>query len=182
MKPFDWVLLKLDETCLEHVLITSERDQINQNSLFNSFLSSSEKLKVLAAKLLLNKPLNAADTRLLGVDKILEFELQQESVVVGRLVLFTYGSSPAQASAGWAKTALEQARQMTNLPSEHKDKTKSIVLLTAMGFNSQEISNAINMTTRGVDYHIETAKRLLGASTKANLVFKASQQGWFTAT
>ncbi|WP_028114999.1 helix-turn-helix transcriptional regulator [Ferrimonas kyonanensis] len=51
-----------------------------------------------------------------------------------------------------------------------KKKALSVLRLTALGLNSREISEMLNITTRGVDYHIEKAKSQLGAANKAELV------------
>ncbi|WP_169308297.1 helix-turn-helix transcriptional regulator [Ferrimonas aestuarii] len=62
--------------------------------------------------------------------------------------------------------------------NKQNSKTKIIVNLTALGLSTGEISSLLNLTRRGVDYHLDKAKLKLGASNKANLVFKASQCGW----
>lgn len=50
------------------------------------------------------------------------------------------------------------------------NKAVSVLELTAIGLNSREISEILSISARGVDYHIEKTKSLLGASNKAELV------------
>ncbi|ABV38600.1 hypothetical protein Ssed_3996 [Shewanella sediminis HAW-EB3] len=61
---------------------------------------------------------------------------------------------------------------------ELNDRTKTIVKLTALGFTTKEIANALFLSSRGVDYHLDIAKKTLGASNRSALVFLAMQQGW----
>lgn len=62
---------------------------------------------------------------------------------------------------------------------ELNDRTKTIVKLTALGFTTKEIANALFLSSRGVDYHLDIAKKTLGASNRSVLVFLAMQQSWF---
>ncbi|RTR31690.1 hypothetical protein EKG39_13330 [Shewanella atlantica] len=62
---------------------------------------------------------------------------------------------------------------------ELNDRTKTIVKLTALGFTTKEIANALFLSNRGVDYHLDIAKKTLGASNRSVLVFLAMQQSWF---
>lgn len=58
------------------------------------------------------------------------------------------------------------------------NKQRVIIKLTALGFSPKEISKALHLTPRGVEYHIQTAKMSLGANNKSNLVYLAAKQGW----
>ncbi|WP_417348510.1 LuxR C-terminal-related transcriptional regulator [Ferrimonas sp.] len=57
-------------------------------------------------------------------------------------------------------------------------RTKTIVKLTALGFTTTEIANALFLSNRGVDYHLDLAKKTLGASNRSALIFLAMQQDW----
>ncbi|WP_299802074.1 helix-turn-helix transcriptional regulator [uncultured Shewanella sp.] len=57
-------------------------------------------------------------------------------------------------------------------------KQRSVVKLTALGFNTQDIAKALCLTPRGVEYHLNNAKHILGANNKSNLVYLAAIQGW----
>ncbi|SDI35497.1 regulatory protein, luxR family [Ferrimonas sediminum] len=57
-------------------------------------------------------------------------------------------------------------------------RTMTIVKLTALGFTTTEIANALFLSNRGVDYHLDLAKKNLGATNKSALVFLAMQHGW----
>ncbi|TKB50959.1 LuxR C-terminal-related transcriptional regulator [Ferrimonas aestuarii] len=59
-------------------------------------------------------------------------------------------------------------------------RTKTVVRLTALGFTTTEIANALFLSNRGVDYHLDLAKKHLGASNRSALIFLAMQQDWFT--
>ncbi|RTR33586.1 helix-turn-helix transcriptional regulator [Shewanella atlantica] len=64
--------------------------------------------------------------------------------------------------------------------SKIKQKTKDIVKMIALGLERQEISELFNLTRRGIDYHIDVAKEVLGATNKSSMVFLAIKQGWLT--
>ncbi|WP_156897122.1 helix-turn-helix transcriptional regulator [Ferrimonas kyonanensis] len=57
-------------------------------------------------------------------------------------------------------------------------KTKMVIQLTALGLNTSEISDVLYLTTRGVDYHLDIAKKYFGAINKPNLIWSAAQEGW----
>lgn len=59
-----------------------------------------------------------------------------------------------------------------------KTRTIDVVKLTALGFNSKETADALSLSSRGVEYHLEIAKHFLGAINKPNLISLASQKGW----
>lgn len=59
-----------------------------------------------------------------------------------------------------------------------KTRTINVVKLTALGFNSKETADALSLSSRGVEYHLEIAKNFLGAINKPNLISLASQEGW----
>lgn len=61
-----------------------------------------------------------------------------------------------------------------------KQKTKDIVRMFALGLDRNEISELFNLSRRGVDYHIDLAKNILGASNKSSVIFLAMNQGWLT--
>ncbi|WP_028115002.1 helix-turn-helix transcriptional regulator [Ferrimonas kyonanensis] len=58
-----------------------------------------------------------------------------------------------------------------------KNKTINILKLTALGLTSAEIAKEMFLSSRGVDYHLEIAKEILGAKNKANLIYLATNQG-----
>ncbi|QIZ76641.1 helix-turn-helix transcriptional regulator [Ferrimonas lipolytica] len=95
----------------------------------------------------------------------------------GLLVILTETTSPQTIFMPGDKLSHKLNGVITK--STKKDhKTKVIVNLTALGLNTSEISSVLNLTCRGVEYHLDKAKQKLGASNKANLVFKANQYGW----
>ncbi|USD36633.1 LuxR C-terminal-related transcriptional regulator [Ferrimonas sp. SCSIO 43195] len=58
-----------------------------------------------------------------------------------------------------------------------KDKTIKIIEMTAHGYSTKEIAEALFLTRRGVEYHLDIAKTKFGATNKSNLVFLATQNG-----
>ncbi len=62
-------------------------------------------------------------------------------------------------------------------PPKNK-RTIQVVKLTAMGFRAYEISRMIYVSERGVEYHLEVAKKQLGAVNRSNLIYLAVKFGW----
>lgn len=52
--------------------------------------------------------------------------------------------------------------------------------MIALGLERKEISELFNLTRRGIDYHVDVAKEVLGATNKSSMVFLAIKQGWLT--
>ncbi|WP_169629302.1 helix-turn-helix transcriptional regulator [Ferrimonas kyonanensis] len=86
-----------------------------------------------------------------------------------------WGQAP-QFTSSEAKRLLTSATQQC--PLKLKSKTREIIKLTAMGLRAQEIADALNLSSRGVDYHLDIAKKNFGAANKANLIFLATKAGW----
>ncbi|QIZ75779.1 helix-turn-helix transcriptional regulator [Ferrimonas lipolytica] len=96
----------------------------------------------------------------------------------GSLLILSRKNISREKSYKYAKKIYLEA----NLPEksnsiELKPKTKKVVGLTALGLTTREISELLNITNRGVDYHLEIAKSKLNAKNRPELILKAFKLG-----
>lgn len=56
---------------------------------------------------------------------------------------------------------------------------QAILWALAKGFNSQEIQQMLGMSRCALDTHVKKLKQHFGAETRENLIFIASEQGFF---
>ncbi|QIZ76281.1 helix-turn-helix transcriptional regulator [Ferrimonas lipolytica] len=152
------------------------------NNAFVDYHTSNDELKSIASFLVIsNLETASANVELLWqqYNQLTRhcFELRDGDVLVGAFIWLQPKNQSVDALVSGMK--LSQVINIAGLQdSKSNNKTKLVVNLTALGLNTREISKLLHLTTRGVDYHIEQAKRKLGANNKANLVFKANQYGW----
>ncbi|WOT06991.1 helix-turn-helix transcriptional regulator [Shewanella youngdeokensis] len=108
------------------------------------------------------------------------YNIIRNQVTEGYLILIfesSYSPSPEQVKYYYNQIVLTHLINPGDIVVPKR--TKNIVRLTALGFTTIEIANALFLSGRGVDYHLEQAKKRLGANNKSALVFLAMQNGWF---
>lgn len=183
MKSYNWIILK--STAFESQSVKVGR-ALSYNDLkdktFVDYCFSHNELKSLASFYVVSKlgaPPGCSDSILRKHNQSNKYyyELLVGNIPVGAVIVFCEGDYYSSCiDFGIKLSKIINLSEMQESTIDHK--TQVVVSLTALGLNTKEISKLLYLTSRGVEYHIEKAKRRLGANNKANLVFKANQYGW----
>ncbi|USD37313.1 MULTISPECIES: LuxR C-terminal-related transcriptional regulator [Ferrimonas] len=180
----NWIVLKSVNFQFETAVIgTSVGFQDICRHQFFDYHVSDESLKSLASMFVVSKfdSKHIKHIELLWRDRRHSnfqcFDLIDDGEYVGAIIVCS-ASDPAVHVLGNGNKLSQHLSLSSFRKIRSNNKTRIIVNLTALGLSTGEISHLMNLTSRGVDYHLEKAKQRLGATNKANLVFKANQYGW----
>ncbi|RTR38676.1 hypothetical protein EKG38_10880 [Shewanella canadensis] len=188
MKPLGWILYVSKNLFLEDNVTLSESNKYCEGYLqpINVFISDDSLKKV--AYSLLATPRHA--NRILTATKV-----DGQRVIAKKYIIHSDSASETIGEIiffigidGCSELVLKNFFMDEVQPSVNgindrkiKQKTKDVVKMIALGLDRDEVSELFNLTKRGVDYHIDVAKEVLGASNKSSMVFQAMQQGWLTS-
>ncbi|WP_299794875.1 hypothetical protein [uncultured Shewanella sp.] len=188
MKPLGWILYVSKDLFLEDNISLTENNDYCEGYLqpINVFISDDSLKKV--AYSLLATPRHA--NRILTATKVdgqkviaKKYTIHSDSVTdtLGEVIFFIQIDGCSELVL--KNFFLDEIHPTTNGVNDRKikQKTKDVVKMVALGLGRDEVSELFNLTKRGVDYHIDVAKEVLGASNKSSMVFQAMQQGWLTS-
>jgi len=187
MKPLGWIVYASHPTSLNAnvSLVEKNNDSDGYHDVMKVFISD-ESLKKSAFSLLAtprhtSRILSA--TRLDGQQLIAKrYTIHSDSIAepIGELILFN--DTDRINDVVLKNLFVDQICPSINCAnrSKIKQRTKDIVKMIALGLERKEISELFNLTRRGIDYHIDVAKEVLGATNKSSMVFLAIKQGWLT--
>jgi len=188
MKPLGWILYVNNDLLIEaNISLTECNDYCKGYLQPINVCISDDSLKKVAYSLLAtprhaNSILTA--TKVDGQRVIAKkYTIHSDSVTdtLGEIIFLT--ETGVGSESVLKKFFLDEVQPSVNGINDRKikQKTKDVVKMIALGLDRDEVSELFNLTKRGVDYHIDVAKEVLGASNKSSMVFQAMQQGWLTS-
>lgn len=180
----DWIYYEITEPC-GSITVTETDQKSACNLKAKNIYVSDEKLRKTSYSLAVTPKSTLNILREIKSDhtitiKYLLVKCEASGELLGMVILF---SNREVASNEWVKHIfINQILPYANLGKSHKvkQKTKDIVRMLAFGLDRNEISELIHLTVRGVDYHLDTARAILGAKNRSSLVYKAMLEGWLT--
>ncbi|WP_299803177.1 hypothetical protein [uncultured Shewanella sp.] len=101
---------------------------------------------------------------------------QHSNTITGILILYStqrYEANDIDITLRRVISTIQEKEKQNINNKGINSKTQAIIKLTALGMSSKDIAKLIGLSTRGVQYHLEIAKNILGAKNNPNLILEA---------